>query len=133
LEQIPDVVSSQVDVFSAKRRKVGWAFGGNRRSFPFESGYRLLQIHGISEDDCGDNQIEPARLVLTILAQPISNRLTAVKEDDASEGVARLAGDLESKSIRRTPARTGGVPSWLRALYWPADMDVQEGSCDKGQ
>jgi len=35
------------------------------------------QIRRIPEDDCGDNQVEPARLVLKILTQPISNRSPA--------------------------------------------------------
>jgi hypothetical protein len=54
----------------------------------FEHRYRLLQIHGVPQDDRGGNQIETARLVLKILAQPITNRPTAVKEDGPSEGTS---------------------------------------------
>ena len=42
------------------------AFGWNRRSFSFESGYGLLQMHGVVEDGGDDDQAAPARLVLKI-------------------------------------------------------------------
>ena len=42
------------------------AFGWNRRSFSFESGYGLLQMHGVVEDEGDDDQAAPARLVLKI-------------------------------------------------------------------
>ena len=73
LTQIPDAITCQVDVFPAKRRKVQQAVGGNRRSLPIKRGYRLLQIHRIPEDDCSDDQIESARLVLQILPEPIAD------------------------------------------------------------
>jgi hypothetical protein len=47
LTEIPDVIAGEIDVFPAKRRKVGRAFGGHGRSLPFEGRDGLLQIDGI--------------------------------------------------------------------------------------
>jgi hypothetical protein len=67
------------------------AFGGYRRSLPFDCRNSLLQIDGIPEDDRGNNQIEPTGLVLQILPQPITNRTAPVKEHRPSQRIVRLA------------------------------------------
>ena len=77
------------DVFPAKRRQVGKAIGGYRRSLAFERRDSMFQIDGIPQDDRGNNQIEPAGLIL--FPGPVANRASSVEENCPSQGVSRLA------------------------------------------
>src|SRR5271165_6317272 len=61
-------------------------------------------------DDGGDDQIEPARLILQILSEPITNRPTTIGEEGAS-GELRASPLFSSICTRRRTLKRNRYPA----------------------
>jgi hypothetical protein len=88
---LPAIIAREVDVIPSERGDGREEEGTVDWPVPAQSGDRAFEIDGVPEHDGRGNQIEAAGPVALIFKRPIPDLAEAVKQDGASEGVARIA------------------------------------------
>ncbi len=129
---LPGIVSGQVYIAPSR-----WGRGGlglrRRWRFTFaQSGDGAFQIHGVPENDGGDNQVQAAGAISLVLETAVAEVALAVEEDGTRESVSGFAF---VEAYLDTPAELGvfhPLQHEKRAFYSPDFAERRVGGCSGG-